>query len=373
MLRFYLPAEEREQAQRRADELHVTRSEPPGRHPYVWDNGNGCVKFWYNYGSAEAKLGSISFHPIPHENGQWSPMYECSTAITHHPMMPGRTARCLKITDLDEHAQLAERFFRELLGRTSTGQEIAILRDMAALKRRIEQLNALNHVATILHSTHDLQRVLELSIERIGAAVHAEAGSLFLLDDTTGDLIFAVALGPVADQLHGRRLPPGQGIAGWVAQNGKGVLVPDTDLDPRFYVAVDHESGFATRSILCAPLRTGQGIIGVVELLNHAEGRLFSRGDLQLLETIALHAAAVIEKARLLEREKELTTLLVLSNLTEGFSGPLESLDCYLEELFNTIAHQHPDMVATVEKAMERVGTLRKMAQHLSLTSSVNS
>ncbi len=57
---------------------------------------------------------------------------------------------------------------------------------------------------------------------------------------------------------------------------------------------------------------------------------------------------------------------MTLSNLAEGFSGPLESLDCYLEELFNTVAHRNPDMVATIEKAMERVGTIRKLSQHLS-------
>ncbi|MEE9152885.1 MAG: GAF domain-containing protein [candidate division NC10 bacterium] len=175
---------------------------------------------------------------------------------------------------------------------------------LATLRRQIEELDALNHVSTILNSTHDLQRVLELAIERVSAALHAEAGSLLLRDDTTGDLVFRVAVGPVADWLRGRRLPAGQGIAGWVTKSGEAVLVTDTRADPRFSDTMDKAVGFVTRSILSAPLKTSRGIIGVVELLNHVDGHPFTRADLQFLETIALHAATVIEQARLLEREK---------------------------------------------------------------------
>ncbi len=366
MLKFYIDVEERNQAQKRAEDLDVNHSDPPGQYPYVWDSGMGCVTLWYAHASPEGKIGTISFNPVLEENGRLSRMFECTTEITTGSRGPEQNPSRERITDLEEHEKLVEYFFQLLLGRELKGQGVAVLQDITVLKRRIEELEALNQVATILNSTHDLPKVLEVAIERIAAALHAEAGSLLLREDATGELVFAVALGPVADRLRGRRLSPGQGIAGWVADTGKGILVPDTDTDPRFSVAVDEESGFVTRSVLCAPLRTSEGNIGVVQLLNHAEGRLFSRADLQLLETIALHAAAVIEKARLLEREKELTTLVTLSNLAEGFSGPLESLDCYLEELFNTVAHRNPDMVATIEKAMERVGTIRKLSQHLS-------
>ncbi|MCH7897084.1 MAG: GAF domain-containing protein, partial [candidate division NC10 bacterium] len=159
-------------------------------------------------------------------------------------------------------------------------------------------------VATVLNAAQDLHKVLELAIERVSAALHAEAGSLLLRDDTTGDLVFRVAVGPVADWLRGRRLPAGQGIAGWVTKSGEAVLVTDTRADPRFSDTMDKAVGFVTRSILSAPLKTSQGIIGVVQLLNRVDERPFGQEDLQLLEAISLHAAAVIEQARLLEREK---------------------------------------------------------------------
>jgi len=243
---------------------------------------------------------------------------------------------------------------------------LAVVQDITLLKRRIEELDALNHIAAILNSTHDLKRVLELAIERIAAALHAEAGSLLLRDDATGELVFTVAVGPVADRVRGRRLAPGQGIAGWVARTGKPLRVPDVSADPRFSGRVDKASGFVTRSILCTPLKATQGIIGVVQLLNHTAGRPFSEADLQLLEAISLHAAAVIESARLLERERQFNTLLALSNLTEEFGGPVESLGCHLEDLFNAASQSSPNLVPTIEKAMERLENLRRLLGHLS-------
>jgi GAF domain-containing protein len=113
-------------------------------------------------------------------------------------------------------------------------------------------------------------------------------------------------------------------------------------------------------------LKTSRGIIGVVQLLNRADGRPFSRADLQLLETIALHAAAVIEGARLLERERESNTLVGRSSLTEEFSGPLESLGRCLEDLFEAASQGNPNLLPTIEKAMERLESLRRLSRQLS-------
>lgn len=252
-----------------------------------------------------------------------------------------------------------------LVSTTEGSGFLVVAQDITALKRRIEELDALNNVATILNSAHELHRVLKLAIEHISAALHAEAGSLLVRDDATGELVFAVALGPVAHRLLGRRLAPGQGIAGWVARTGKALLVPDVSADPRFSGGVDKASGFVTRTLLCTPLKTGQEIIGVVQLLNRVDGRPFSQVDLQLLETISLHAAAVIEQAKLREREKGVASLPGLSNLSEEFSSTLASLKGDLDQLFSAATHQNPAMVATVEKAMARLETLRTLSRHL--------
>jgi hypothetical protein len=366
MLKFYITSDDKTQAQKQAGQLDASRSNPPGTHPHVWENGMGCVNLIYDYGSDEAKTGTIFFNPIFECDGRLSRMWECTSEITHRPPMPDGQPRRVKITDLEDHQTLVECFFRELLGRTLQGQEVAIIQDIATLQRRIEELEALNRVATILNAAHDLPMVLELAIERIGAALRAKAGSLLLCDEATGELVFAVVLGPVADRIRDRRLSPGQGIAGYVAQTGEALLIPDITADRRFSSLVDEESGFVTRSMLCAPLRTGRGVIGVVQLLNHANGRRFTEEDLRLLEVIALHAAAVIERATFLEREGKSAAANVLSTLADELRRPLDVLESQLETLLDAATRRNPELVHTIEKARAGAERLRHLSHHLS-------
>ena len=244
---------------------------------------------------------------------------------------------------------------------------------LGTLRRQIEELDALNHVATILNSTHDLPEVLERALEGIAKALQAEAGSLLLRDEATGELVFTASLGPVAAWLRRRRLAPGQGIAGWVANRGEAVLVAEARTDPRFSDAMDKAMGFVTRSIISAPLKTGQKIIGVVELLNRADGQPFTQANLKLLETIALHAAAVIEGARVMERGSTLNASLALSNFTEEFSSPLESLGGHLEDLRTAASRQNPSLLPSIEKAMEDLRNLRHLSRHITRSLPANS
>ncbi len=123
MLKFYVTSEERIQAQKRADELDVSHSNPPGQHPYVWENWTGYAKRWYNSASAEGKIGTIWFKPVLEKDGRLSQMVECTTKITHRPLVPERKVRCVRITDPQEHKKRVECFFRELLDSAPKDQE----------------------------------------------------------------------------------------------------------------------------------------------------------------------------------------------------------------------------------------------------------
>jgi putative nucleotidyltransferase with HDIG domain len=91
----------------------------------------------------------------------------------------------------------------------------------------------------------------------------------------------------------------GEGIAGWVAQNCKPLLVPDVTKDPRFYKQADEKSKFVTKSILAVPLMAHQKLIGVVEVLNKKSGESFAPEDVTLLEALAHQSAVAIENAKL--------------------------------------------------------------------------
>ncbi len=99
----------------------------------------------------------------------------------------------------------------------------------------------------------------------------------------------------------------GQGLAGWVAQTGEAVVVPDTSTDSRFFKQVDSKTKMETRSIVAVPVRFRDQCLGVIELINCVGPEGFSKRDLALLEALADYAAIAIENARHVQRIHELT------------------------------------------------------------------
>src|SRR5262249_6658228 len=91
----------------------------------------------------------------------------------------------------------------------------------------------------------------------------------------------------------------GEGIAGWVAQSGATVNIPDAYADARFNKDIDQRSGFRTHSILCMPMPDHKGhTIGVIQVLNK-RARPFDADDEALLATVAAHAGINIENSKL--------------------------------------------------------------------------
>jgi hypothetical protein len=153
----------------------------------------------------------------------------------------------------------------------------------------------------------DLDELMPLVVAECRRALDAEGASVLLLDPGTNELYFeATADDPaVAARLRGLRLPADRVIAGAVLQSGSPVRVDDVATDPRFYAAVDRQTGFTTRSLLCAPLRTAAGTIGVVQVVNRRGGGTFSDTDLRLLEAMAGSIAVAFDNARAFARVRE--------------------------------------------------------------------
>jgi len=129
--------------------------------------------------------------------------------------------------------------------------------------------------------------LMELLSEVLGNAlqtISASDGSLLVLDEDSNELVFVITQGKaVTEQLAWQRLPPGEGIAGWVAKNRRATIVNDAQVDDRFYPAMDRETGFKTQSVLAAPIIGGGRVLGVIEMLNKQGDKLFSVGDQTLL------------------------------------------------------------------------------------------
>lgn len=163
----------------------------------------------------------------------------------------------------------------------------------------VKRFKVLMEINASINSTMDLEVLLRTIIDIAASVMNAEASSLALREATTGELVFHIVSQDTHKSLESLRLPKGQGIAGWVAENGEPVIVPDVSKDERFYKGVDQKSEFVTRSIMCVPMRrSGDSVIGVLQVLNKKEGT-FDAQDLLLFSSLANIAAIAIENSQL--------------------------------------------------------------------------
>ncbi len=153
----------------------------------------------------------------------------------------------------------------------------------------------------------DLDQLIDRVVMRTKELLNAESCAILLLDQERQELYFpyrADVAPDVEQRFAAVRFPADRGIAGWVLQNGVAQLIPDVSKDERWYGHVDKQSGMSTQSLLCAPLRTQRGTLGVVELRNRISGS-FSQDDLNFLDALASNIAVAIENARLYQRLKD--------------------------------------------------------------------
>src|SRR5690606_6472037 len=169
--------------------------------------------------------------------------------------------------------------------------------------------------ARTLNSSLDLPAVLRGLLEGLEELLEPSSWSLLLREEQTGKLVFTLVRSEVNEALVGKRLDPGEGIAGWVMRTGETLLIPDVTRDERFSSRMDQATGFATRSIVAVPLRVENRPIGVLEIINAMDEREFTTEDVEILQAFADFAALAIANARAHSELLELTRNDPLSGL----------------------------------------------------------
>ncbi|GAB4537900.1 MAG: hypothetical protein Kow0063_25200 [Anaerolineae bacterium] len=164
---------------------------------------------------------------------------------------------------------------------------------------QIARLRLMLEVSRHLSSTLDLDTLLGLIIKAATEVTGTEAASIMLLDETTGKLIFEASTNADPAELRATPVPLDGSIAGWVVRNKQALIVNNTNNDPRYYPQIARMTQFYIHSILGVPLQIKDRTIGVLEVLNKAEGSAFTPQDVETLEALAAQAAIAIENARL--------------------------------------------------------------------------
>jgi GAF domain-containing protein len=166
-------------------------------------------------------------------------------------------------------------------------------------EHRARQLATLNEVARSLTSTLDIDLLLNRILQSAVDILNCEAGSLLLANEITGELVYEVVIGPVADDLIGDHLDPGVGIIGKAYQTKVPQIVNNVQVSQSWYQETDKQTGFVTSALLAVPMIVKEQVIGVIEVINKLDGLPFDSEDQELLTAFTGQAAIAVDNARL--------------------------------------------------------------------------
>ncbi|MDQ3035064.1 MAG: GAF domain-containing protein [Myxococcota bacterium] len=217
-------------------------------------------------------------------------------------------------------------------------KNMELLETKQQLERKVRELEALMEIAMASAGAPHIDDLLRTVLERAVRAVDAEAGSILIANESSGDLEFRCAVGGAAEQVQRLRIPRGNGICGWVVEHRTPRVVNDVAApsSPHHREVADRV-GYHPRSVLAVPLVWEDGE-GALELLNKRAGRdPFTEDDVRLATVIASHVSTAIQLASARERRDKQERLGAIGQLLSGvlhdLKAPLTVIAGYVREL----------------------------------------
>lgn len=194
------------------------------------------------------------------------------------------------------------------------------------LGRRLDELSALYRAGTRLASMIDIEVLLPEILAIVKETFQYANCAVLLIEEGTGDLVVAAASGYMEPAVH-RRLRPGEGITGRVAQSGRPIIVPDVDQEPSYVPGAP-----GIKSELAVPLVVDDRVIGVFDVESE-EPEAFDDGDVQVMTALANQMALSVNRAQAYASlQKRNAELLALHQASRAIVSTLD-----LNELLNVI------------------------------------
>jgi len=230
------------------------------------------------------------------------------------------------------------------------------------LNNRIEEINALYEAGKSLAHTSDLKELLNKIVKLAAGVTQAEIGSVMLFSPTNEYLTIEASIGLDSKITKTVKLPIGSSIAGYVAKSGEALIVKNVEKDKRFK-RINRER-YTSASLLCLPLKITNRILGVINLANKKDGKVFTNHDLKLATTFASQAAVAIDDARQFEDNlKKLKEFSILFELSKTLSA-VGSVAAMRNAIFENIKKLMPVDYALwfewypVQKSLNPVGAV---------------
>jgi signal transduction histidine kinase len=175
------------------------------------------------------------------------------------------------------------------------------------LTQQNRELEALNAVAVAATQSLDLDALLQNTLDEVLAAIRADAGEVFLREESSGDMVLAIHRGQFPDAFYSlNRFERGVGFPGIVAATGEPLVSGELRRDTRFVREDVVKAGF--KSFVCVPLTIKNEVIGVLMLARRTIGEFDAR-TLSLLNSFGRQIGVAVENARLYREVKRLAVV----------------------------------------------------------------
>jgi K+-sensing histidine kinase KdpD len=256
---------------------------------------------------------------------------------------------------------------KELSERLRVSNE-KLLKDFLEYEKEVtEQINRLNYLIEVtkrVNSTIDIDELLKIILEIALEITNADRGTVYLVDEMTGELWSKVLQG---DEIREIRLKIGQGIAGYVAQTGEVINLIDAYQDPRFNPEVDRKTGYRTKTMLCQPIKDkNDKIVGVFQLINKKDG-IFTKEDEEMLSALSIHASIAIQNAKMAQDLVNSERLAVIgrmaSSIIHDIKNPMTTIKAYAQVIRKKIGEG--ETIQLVDEVIRQIDRLVNMAQEI--------
>lgn len=232
----------------------------------------------------------------------------------------------------------------EVIAQLERGKRLAlqVRESLLTQRRREDELTALYDTAYDLARLSDVDSVLAAIVHRARQLLRTDVAYLSMNDPERGDTYMRVTDGSISARFQKVRLAMGEGLGGQVAQSAMPYSTASYFEDPRFRHTADIDGAVAEEglvAILGVPLQLGTTVIGVLYAANRSE-RPFSRSEVALLSSLAAHAAAAIDKARLLDETRvALEELRSVNVLLQSHNQSVERASAAHDRMAQAVLH----------------------------------
>ena len=163
----------------------------------------------------------------------------------------------------------------------------------------IAQLNMLKTIWSKVKPEDKEDQIITYLMRMVHNSLDSCATSLMLFNDNKHEHYFKFATGPESQKLNRVNVGRQSGIASWIQQKAKPIVVNNPVKNADLYSRLDNATGFKTKAVVGVPLIFEGKVKGVIEALNKKDESNFTKDDLNTLIDIANMAAITFESSRL--------------------------------------------------------------------------